>query len=72
MLLSALPSPPPPKHTHKKIPALVCSSVIFFFLIFFSATVRFQDDPTMYLLDLRGVFRGGIPPLPQKQQFMVS
>lgn len=41
-------------------------------LFFFPATIRFQDDPRVYLLDLRGVVRGGIPLLPQNQQFTVS
>lgn len=43
---------------------------IFFVVVF--AAVRFQDDPRVYSLDLRGVVPGGIPLLPQTQQFAIS
>lgn len=66
--------------TTTKIPSLLCSSEIFLvfwsgccffsFIFFLFAAVRFQADPRVCSLDLRGVARGGIPP--QTQQFAIS
>lgn len=68
-LLCFLPS----KNNNKKIiiiRVLICISENGFCL--FCAALRFQNDPRVYLLALRGVVWGGIPLLPQNQPFTVS